>query len=103
MEAVEAGKAEAWIPAAAVAEIVLLRELGRIDIGLPHLRTAMEQAPMLRFLPLDFRQLDEFSVLGALGDPFDRLIVAACRSLGAKLVTKDRSIEDRGLVQTVWS
>jgi PIN domain nuclease of toxin-antitoxin system len=103
MKAVEAGKAEAWIPAAAVAEIVLLRELGRIEIGLPHLRTAMEQAPMLRFLPLDFRQLDEFSVLGALDDPFDRLIVAACRSLGAKLVSKDRSIEDRGLVQTVWS
>lgn len=103
MKAVEAGQAEAWIPAAAVAEIVMLRELGRIEIGLPHLRTAMEQAPMLRFLPLDFRQLDEFAVLGALDDPFDRLIVAACRSLGAKLVTKDRSMEERGFVQTIWS
>lgn len=45
MRSVEAGRGEAWIPAAVVAEIVLLRELGRIEIGLAHLTTAMEHAP----------------------------------------------------------
>ena len=103
MELVEAGQGEAWIPAAVVAEIVLLRELGRIEIGLAHLRTAMEQAPSLRFLSLDFRQLDEFATLAALRDPFDRLIVGATRSVGAKLVTRDRAIDALGLVQTVWA
>jgi PIN domain nuclease of toxin-antitoxin system len=86
-----------------VAEIVLLRELGRIEIGLAHLRTAMEHAPGLRFLPLDLRQLDEFAGLSAIRDPFDRLIVGAARALGAKLVTRDRSIQEQGLVQAVWS
>jgi len=65
---------EAWIPAAVAAEVVFLRELGRIEIGLSHLKTAMEEAPGLRFLPMDLRQLDEFAALGAIRDPFDRLI-----------------------------
>ncbi len=103
MQSVEAGRGEAWIPAAVVAEIILLRELGRIEIGLAHLKTAMEHAPGLRFLPLDLRQLDEFAGLAAIRDPFDRLIVGASRALGAKLVTKDRSLAEQGLIQTVWS
>lgn len=102
LESVEAGRDEAWVPAAVAAEIVLLRELGKIQIGLPHLKSAFEAAPGLRFLPLDFRQLDEFAALGALRDPFDRLIVGAARVMGAKLITKDGNLRDHGLVQTLW-
>jgi PIN domain nuclease of toxin-antitoxin system len=103
LRSVETGASVAWVPAAVVAEIVLLRELGRIEIGLAHLKTAMEQAPGFRFLPLDLRQLDEFAALGAIRDPFDRLIVSAARVLEAKLLTKDPSIGEHGLVQTLWS
>jgi PIN domain nuclease of toxin-antitoxin system len=103
LRSVETGEGVAWVPAAVVAEIVLLRELGRIEIGLAHLKTAMEEAPGLRFLPLDLHQLDEFAALGAIRDPFDRLIVSASRALEAKLVTRDRSIGELGLVQTLWS
>lgn len=103
LRSVEDGRSQAWIPAAVVAEIVLLRELGRIELGLAHLKTAMEQAAGLRFLPLDLQQLDEFAALGALRDPFDRLIVSAARASGAKLVTRDAAVAELGLVQTVWS
>jgi len=103
LQSVETGGSVAWVPAAVVAEIVLLRELGRIEIGLAHLKTAMEEAPGLRFLPLDLRQLDEFAALGAIRDPFDRLIVSASRALEARLLTRDRSIGELGLVQTLWS
>ena len=103
MLSVESGGSEAWIPAAVAAEVVLLRELGRIEIGLSYLKTAMEEAPGLRFLPMDLRQLDEFAALGAIRDPFDRLIVSASRAVGARLITKDDSLQEQGLVQTVWS
>lgn len=103
LRSVESGAGVAWVPAAVAAEIVLLRELGRVEIGLSHLQTAMEQAPGLRFLPLDLHQLDEFAALGAIRDPFDRLVVAASRMLGAKLLTRDRSVGELGLVQTLWS
>ena len=100
---VEAGRATAWIPAAVVAELVLLRELGRVDIGLPELRTALEHAPSLRFLALDLRQLDEFAAHTAIRDPVDRLIASACRAVDGRLVTKDDSLRRSGLVRTVWN
>ena len=100
---VESGRAQAWVPAAVVAEVVILRDLGRVRVGLPELRKAMESAPSLRFLPLDLPQLDQFAALTALRDPFDRLIVAAARATGGALVTRDGDIAESGLVETVWS
>jgi len=100
---VEQGEGTAWMPAAVVAEIVLLRELGRIGIGLPELSVAMEGAPCLRFLPLDLRQIDEFAAHSAIRDPFDRLILSAARVMQAGLVTKDLALKKTGLVKTIWS
>jgi len=91
-----------WLPAAATAEIILLRELGRIELGLPEIHTAIESTS-LRFLDLTWQQLDEFSSLTSIRDPFDRLIISAARSVGAKLITKDESLADTGLVEVVWS
>jgi PIN domain nuclease of toxin-antitoxin system len=103
LKLVEAGRAVGWIPAAVVAEIVMLRELGRVRIGLPELRIAMEGASSFRFLALDLRQLDEFAAHTAIRDPFDRLIVGACRAVDARLITKDEALGESGLVGTVWN
>ena len=103
LKQVEAGRGVAWIPAAVVAEIVLLRELGRVRVGLPELRAAMEGSSSLRFLALDLRQLGEFAAHTGIRDPFDRLIVSACRALDAKLVSKDTALAVSGLVATLWS
>ena len=99
----DAGRAVAWIPAAVVAEIVLLREMGRVRIGLPELTTVFETSSAFRFLPLDLRQLDEFSAHMALRDPFDRLIVSACRVIRATLLTKDEALAESGLVRVLWA
>ncbi len=90
---VEEGRGIAWIPAVA-AEVVLLREVGRISIGLQQLMSAMERTPSLRFLALDLPQLSEFAAHTGIRDPFDRLIIGACRTVGAKLVTKDRFLKN---------
>jgi PIN domain nuclease of toxin-antitoxin system len=103
LEEVAAGRQTAWIPAAVVAEIILLRELGRISLGLAQLETAMERAPSLRFLPLDLYQLREFAAHATVRDPFDRFILSATRARAAKLVTRDRALGDSGLVQTIWA
>jgi PIN domain nuclease of toxin-antitoxin system len=100
---VEAGRDEAWIPAAVIAEILLLRGLGRTEIGLPELRTAMRETPGFRFLPLDLEQLDEFAGLASIREPFDRLIASAARSLGASLITRDGYLAASGLVEAIWS
>lgn len=43
------------------------------------------------------------AALVALRDPFDRLIVSACRAMHAQLVSKDDGLQATGLVQTVWN
>jgi PIN domain nuclease of toxin-antitoxin system len=91
-----------WVPAAVVAEVLLLRELGRTEIGLPELREAFATT-CWRFLPLDLDQLDEFAALTRIRDPFDRLIVAAARRARAKLVSRDRELRETGLVDIIWS
>jgi PIN domain nuclease of toxin-antitoxin system len=103
LERVERGDGEAWIPAAVAAEVVLLHEIGRIDIGLPQLRDAVESVPGLRFLPLDLDQLDQFVSLTSIRDAFDRLIVSAARSLKADLISRDEALAQSGLVRTVWA
>lgn len=91
-----------WLPAAVVAEIVMLKELGRTELGLPALREAFAST-CWRFLPLDLDQLDEFAALTGIRDPFDRLIVAATRRTGAKLISRDRRLSETGLVDITWS
>ncbi len=41
-------------------------------------------------------------VLGSIADPFDRLIVSAARSKGAILITRDATVAEGGLVETLW-
>lgn len=91
-----------WLPAAAATEVVLLKQMGRTDIGLPDLRQVFDET-CWRFLPLDLDQIDEFSALAAIRDPFDRLVVAAARSAGAKLITRDAKLHELGLIEVIWS
>lgn len=80
----------------------MLHDLGRTAVGLPEVRVAMEERS-LSFLPLDLDQLDEFAALSSIRDPFDRLIVAAARWIGAELITRDEALSEAGLVRVVWS
>jgi PIN domain nuclease of toxin-antitoxin system len=102
MTAVETGRAIAWIPAAVAAEIALLRERERIAVGVPQLRTAIEQTPGLQFLTLDLRQVEEFASLTAIKDPFDRLIISACRVTGAQLISRDTNLTASKIVRSLW-
>jgi PIN domain nuclease of toxin-antitoxin system len=99
---IDAGRDEGWVPAAVVAEVALLHELGRVGVGVAHLKGIFDRSA-LRFLPLDLDQLDRFETLAAVRDPFDRLIVSAARALDAKLVSRDAAIAASGLIETVWS
>ena len=99
---VDAGRAAAWLPAVVPVEVALLRERGRTPVGLPQIEATLARNPMLQLLPLDLGQAREFALLPALHDPFDRMIVAAARSIGLPLITADQAITESGLVEVVW-
>jgi PIN domain nuclease of toxin-antitoxin system len=98
---IDAGKDDGMVPAAVAAEVILLREKARTAIGLPELKQALS-ATRWSFVPLDLEQLDRFATLGALVDPFDRLIVAAALARDARLISRDQRIGESGLVDVVW-
>lgn len=98
----DAGRAEILIPAIVAIELTLLREAGRDVVGMPQLEALVTAQPAFTVLPLDLRQAGEFILVGALQDPFDRLVVAAARTAGAPLVTADTTIEESALVETIW-
>ena len=92
-----------WIPAATASEVVLLKELGRTELGLPALRKAIETSSSWRFLPLNFDQIDVFASLASIRDPFDRLILSAARVVDGKLISKDAALAELGMVDVVWA
>lgn len=99
---IERGEDQGFVPAAVAAEIVMLQELGRTQLGLPELKASFDDTPSLRFLPLDLAQLEIFASLRNLRDPFDRMITSATLATSSRLITKDALLSESGLVQTVW-
>lgn len=50
----------------------------------------------------EFEQAIELSLLSAIEDPFDRMIVAAARVLRAPLLTADAEMHAAALVSVTW-
>jgi len=99
---VDAGHARAWIPVVVGIELTLLREARRGFIGVAELQAATLRNSAVRILPQDLSQAIEFSLLGGLKDPFDRMIVAASRAAKSPLITADERISESGLVTCIW-
>ena len=98
----EAGRAQVVVPSAVAIELVLLREAGRKVVGAAEVGALLAVQPSFSLLALDLDQSLEFALLGSLPELFDRLIVAAARTAGVSLITRDAVICDSGLVETIW-
>ncbi len=98
----DAGRAQILVPAIVAIEVSMLREIGRKVIGAPQIEALLAVHPSFNLAPLDMRQAMEFALLQQIDDPFDRMIVAAARALGAPLITADSEIQATALVQTIW-
>lgn len=102
LQRVERGQAQAFVPAATIIEVMMLKDLKRSDIGMAEVRASLARSAQLRFLGLDMAQLEVFASLTNMRDPFDRLIVSAAIATKSKLISKDTAIADSGLVEVVW-
>lgn len=84
-------------------EIALLVDKGRIRLAGTARRFLRKTAGRFRVLSIeaDIAQVAiELSLPQA--DPFDRVITATARVHGLPLITRDQSITQSGLVETVW-
>lgn len=100
-ESVDAGRAVCHVPAVALVEIWLLHERGRLGVSPVQILETLTGHPAYGVLPFDADQAIEFGALPAIRDPMDRMIAAAVRATGSRLVSADRALAAAG-VDTVW-
>ncbi len=100
-EAADSGRWLCCVPAIVLVEVALLRERGRIGVGPAEVLQALQGRVGYAVLALDAEQSLEFAALVGMKDPMDRMVLAAARVGGAKLVSSDGVFDERG-VERVW-
>ncbi len=98
---VDGGRWFCHVPVITLIEIGLLYERGRLRVGPTQILEVLARHAGYGILPLDIQQVMEFVSLTAVRDPMDRLILAAARATGARLVSADRALGGRG-VDRLW-
>jgi PIN domain nuclease of toxin-antitoxin system len=99
--AADRGRALCCVPAIALVEVALLRERHRLGVSPGDVLRALAGRSGYAVLALDGDQALEFAGLVGLKDPMDRLVVAAARATGSRLVSIDDALDGFG-VERVW-
>lgn len=93
---------ELVVSPAAILELELLHEIGRLRPSASKVVGALGQDVGLRVCDLPFRTVVDQALKEAWGrDPFDRLIVANAKANNAPLITKDEKIH-RNYSHVIW-
>lgn len=99
--AVDAGRWLCHVPAIALVEVSLLAERGRLRVGLAQVLEALAGHSGYSILPLDIEQALAFASLVSIRDPMDRLVMAAARATGSRLVSNDQGLSGHG-IERIW-
>ena len=104
-EGAAAGSHHIFVPTMVMAEAIMVVERGRVTATLPQLLQAFDllaSTASFSFLELRPATVIASHALAAIPDIFDRLVVAEAQRLGLPLLSRDRTITEAGVVDTVW-
>ena len=103
-DSIKRGRDNLLMPFTALEEVLLLSEVGKVRLPIPFrdLLISLMQADNFDLGVNDSALLLEAATFTTIRDPYDRLIVAQARVSGLQLITGDETIQDSGLVRTVW-
>ena len=82
-------------------EVALLRERERIPVAAAQILRVLQGRSGYAVLALDGEQALEFGAYIGIKDPIDRMVLAAARVGGAKLVSSDEVFDGTG-IERVW-
>ena len=100
-EAADAERSLCCVPAIALVEIALLQERRRTLVGPRDVLRALSGRAGYAILALDAEQALEFASLSGVRDPMDRLVLAAARATGGRLISADEALDGFG-VERLW-
>ena len=103
-ERVDRGADTIIVPFTVLEEVLLLSEIGKIQIPLPFREfvISLDKAENFDLGVNDTAVLLEAATFTTITDPHDRMIIAQARVAGLPLITGDGKIQESGLVSTVW-
>lgn len=102
LEGVEKGEHRMFLSTISLVEILYLSEKKRITINLGESLEMMDESTNYSIVDLT-PDIVKFAENIVFPDIFDRLIISTAQYLGAPLLTSDRAIRNRDLVETIWS
>ena len=100
-EAADEERSLCCVPAIALVEIALLQERRRTLVGPRDVLRALSGRAGYAILALDAEQALEFASLSGVRDPMDRLVLAAARATGGRLISADEALDGFG-VERLW-
>ena len=100
--AAERGRSTIHVPVAVLFEVILLEHAGRLRTSYQELQEQLSLRPALPLVPVTPDDVDEARTLGALDDPFDRLIAGTAIRLGLPLITNDELITRSKRIRRFW-
>ena len=103
-ERVDRGADTIIVPFTVLEEVLLLSEIGKIQIPLPFrdFVISLDKAANFDLAVNDTALILEAATFTTIKDPYDRLIIAQARVAGLPLITSDEKIQESALVRTVW-
>jgi len=102
LEGVEEGEHHLFLSTVSLVEILYLSEKKRIMINLEESLDMMDESANYSIVDLT-PDIVRFAVKIDFPEIFDRLIISTAQYLGVPLLTSDRAIRRRNLVETIWS
>jgi len=102
-EKADAGETIVFVPTIVLWEVSSLVELGRIHFrpSFEHWCRTLDNHDGFSIVSLEWMDVREARHL-PFPDPFDRLIAGTALRLDVPLITKDRTVVESDLIETVW-
>ncbi|MEW6104585.1 MAG: PIN domain-containing protein [bacterium] len=101
LEKADGGENIIWISIVSIIEIMYLAERNKIPLNLTKTREKIEDLDNYRIIDLDFDIVEMADKIKGL-ELHDRLIVASAKYLGLSILTTDKEIKEKGMIDVIW-
>ncbi len=98
----EQGRAKILIPAIVIAEVIFIVQSGKVQADLDSLFLKIQESDNFQISPLGLDELVCLKERTEIPEMHYRLIVCAALLNKAKIITKDKQIEDSGVAEIIW-
>jgi PIN domain nuclease of toxin-antitoxin system len=96
------GEGKIIVPIIVFVEIIFIVEKKKVDLDVEEIIERICSNPNYIIKPFDFEQLSCIKRRTNISEMHDRIIVCEAITSNAKIITKDKKIQESGIVEVIW-